>query len=320
MDIAIPMYDRFTALDAIGPYEVLSRLPDAQVTWLAHEPGLVRTDNHMLAIEATAAFEDLPAPDVDRRPRRHRHARPARGRAAAHLAARRARDVHVDDVGLHRLAAARRRRDPRRRPRDDALARARDARRARRDPDRRARRLRRQDRHRGRRLVRHRHGPRARGPDRRRPLRPGDPAAHRVRPPAAVRRGLDREGRPGPHRPRARARGELQVMRSVSVTELGPLAVRADDRERQAVARACAASSSRSGAGRCRRGAPCARAPMTRTSAVQRRVRGDAGLALAAAALQPGDDDLELPGGRGLQPQRRPACRGGPWCGPGARR
>lgn len=64
MDIAIPMYDRFTALDAIGPYEVLSRLPDARVTWLAHEPGLVRTDNGMLAIQATAAFEDLPAPDV----------------------------------------------------------------------------------------------------------------------------------------------------------------------------------------------------------------------------------------------------------------
>ena len=64
MDIAIPMYDRFTALDAVGPYEVLSRLPEARVTWLAHEPGLVRTDNHMLAIEATAAFEDLPAPDI----------------------------------------------------------------------------------------------------------------------------------------------------------------------------------------------------------------------------------------------------------------
>jgi putative intracellular protease/amidase len=64
MDVAIPMYDRFTALDAIGPYEVLSRLPGARVTWLAHEPGLVRTDNGMLALEATAAFEDLPAPDV----------------------------------------------------------------------------------------------------------------------------------------------------------------------------------------------------------------------------------------------------------------
>src|SRR2546423_14614838 len=58
------MYDGFTALDAIGPYEVLSRLPDARVTWLAHEPGLVRTDNAMLALEATARLEDLPHPDV----------------------------------------------------------------------------------------------------------------------------------------------------------------------------------------------------------------------------------------------------------------
>jgi putative intracellular protease/amidase len=64
MQIAIPMYDRFTALDAIGPYEVLSRLPEAQVTWLAHEPGLVKTDNQMLALEATARFEDVPDPDI----------------------------------------------------------------------------------------------------------------------------------------------------------------------------------------------------------------------------------------------------------------
>ena len=64
MNIAIVLYDRFTALDAIGPYEVLSRLPDARVTWLAHEPALVRTDNGMLALEATARLEDLPQPDV----------------------------------------------------------------------------------------------------------------------------------------------------------------------------------------------------------------------------------------------------------------
>jgi putative intracellular protease/amidase len=64
MDIAIPLYDRFTALDAVGPYEVLSRLPGARVTWLAHEPGLVRTDRRMLSIGADAAFEDLPHPDV----------------------------------------------------------------------------------------------------------------------------------------------------------------------------------------------------------------------------------------------------------------
>jgi putative intracellular protease/amidase len=64
MNIAIPLYDRFTALDAVGPYEVLQRLPGASVTWLAHEPGVVRTDTGMLGIEATAAFEDLPDPEI----------------------------------------------------------------------------------------------------------------------------------------------------------------------------------------------------------------------------------------------------------------
>jgi putative intracellular protease/amidase len=64
MRIAIPLYDRFTALDAVGPYEVLSRLPGASVTWLAHEPGVVRNDQRMMGIEAQAAFEDLPDPEI----------------------------------------------------------------------------------------------------------------------------------------------------------------------------------------------------------------------------------------------------------------
>ena len=64
MKVAIPLYDRFTALDAVGPYEVLSRLPGASVTWLAHEPGVVRNDQRMMGIEAQAAFEDLPDPEI----------------------------------------------------------------------------------------------------------------------------------------------------------------------------------------------------------------------------------------------------------------
>jgi putative intracellular protease/amidase len=64
MDIAIPIFPRFTALDAIGPYEVLSRLPGARVHFLAAEPGPTRTDNGMLALTADRAFADLPAPDV----------------------------------------------------------------------------------------------------------------------------------------------------------------------------------------------------------------------------------------------------------------
>ncbi len=42
MDIAIPLYDRFTALDAIGPYEVLSRIPDSRVTFIGTEAGPVQ--------------------------------------------------------------------------------------------------------------------------------------------------------------------------------------------------------------------------------------------------------------------------------------
>ena len=39
MDIAIVLYDRFTALDAVGPYEVLSRLPGANLRFLAASRG-----------------------------------------------------------------------------------------------------------------------------------------------------------------------------------------------------------------------------------------------------------------------------------------
>ena len=64
MQIAIVLYDKFTALDAIGPYEVLSRLPGASVTFVAAEPGPVKTDNGMLTILVEHSLEQLPAPDV----------------------------------------------------------------------------------------------------------------------------------------------------------------------------------------------------------------------------------------------------------------
>ena len=64
MDIAIPLYDRFTALDAVGPYEVLSRLPGSKVTFLAAERGPVRTDNGMLTVLVEHALEELERPDV----------------------------------------------------------------------------------------------------------------------------------------------------------------------------------------------------------------------------------------------------------------
>jgi transcriptional regulator GlxA family with amidase domain len=62
--IAIPVFDRMTALDAIGPYEVLQRIPTFDITFVGHAVGEVRTENAMLGLRADATFEDLREPDV----------------------------------------------------------------------------------------------------------------------------------------------------------------------------------------------------------------------------------------------------------------
>jgi transcriptional regulator GlxA family with amidase domain len=64
MNIAIPIFDRLTALDAVGPYEVLSRMPGATVIFLAAEPGPKRTETEMLALVADRALSELPEPEV----------------------------------------------------------------------------------------------------------------------------------------------------------------------------------------------------------------------------------------------------------------
>jgi putative intracellular protease/amidase len=64
MDIAILIYDGFTALDAVGPYEVLSCLPDAKVHFVAKEPGLKRTHTKALSLSADYKLTDLPNPDI----------------------------------------------------------------------------------------------------------------------------------------------------------------------------------------------------------------------------------------------------------------
>jgi putative intracellular protease/amidase len=64
MDIVILLFDRFTALDAVGPYEVLRNLPGAKVTFVAKQAGPVRTDSGALAITADAAIGDVTSTDV----------------------------------------------------------------------------------------------------------------------------------------------------------------------------------------------------------------------------------------------------------------
>jgi transcriptional regulator GlxA family with amidase domain len=61
---AIPLFPRFTALDAVGPYEVLQRIPSIDVVFVGHRRGEVRTENGMLGVTCDAAFEEVGAPDV----------------------------------------------------------------------------------------------------------------------------------------------------------------------------------------------------------------------------------------------------------------
>ncbi|MEU6322095.1 DJ-1/PfpI family protein [Streptomyces sp. NPDC047009] len=64
MQIAIVLFDRFTALDAVGPYETLGRLPDAETVFVAERSGPVRSDTGALALTADRTLAEVPAPDI----------------------------------------------------------------------------------------------------------------------------------------------------------------------------------------------------------------------------------------------------------------
>jgi transcriptional regulator GlxA family with amidase domain len=64
MQIAIVLFERFTALDAVGPYEILSGLPDARTVFVAERTGPVRADTGFLAITADRTLADVPRPDI----------------------------------------------------------------------------------------------------------------------------------------------------------------------------------------------------------------------------------------------------------------
>src|SRR5258707_2019826 len=64
MQVAIPLFPRFTALDAVGPYEVLQRVPSIDVVFVGHQRGEMRTENGMLGMACDATFDEVRAPDV----------------------------------------------------------------------------------------------------------------------------------------------------------------------------------------------------------------------------------------------------------------
>ncbi|MEM7565953.1 MAG: DJ-1/PfpI family protein [Pseudomonadota bacterium] len=64
MQIAIILYPGFTALDALGPYEVFKMLPGVELRFVAHETGPVETDRGILVVGATHSFAETTAPDL----------------------------------------------------------------------------------------------------------------------------------------------------------------------------------------------------------------------------------------------------------------
>ncbi|MEU8827153.1 DJ-1/PfpI family protein [Streptomyces sp. NPDC048636] len=64
MQIAILLYEHFTALDAVGPYDTLAGLPGAQPVFVAERRGPVRNDSGSLQLVAEATLEEVERPDV----------------------------------------------------------------------------------------------------------------------------------------------------------------------------------------------------------------------------------------------------------------
>jgi transcriptional regulator GlxA family with amidase domain len=65
LEIAILLFDGITALDAVGPYEVLAMVPEAHVRFVATERGAKRSArNGSLALVADHTLSEVPRPDV----------------------------------------------------------------------------------------------------------------------------------------------------------------------------------------------------------------------------------------------------------------
>ena len=64
MKVALVLYPGFTALDVVGPFQVLAAAPGVDTMLVAHQLGSVADDTARCPLVATATFSDVPAPDV----------------------------------------------------------------------------------------------------------------------------------------------------------------------------------------------------------------------------------------------------------------
>jgi transcriptional regulator GlxA family with amidase domain len=64
MQIAIALFPQFTALDAIGPYQVFTNVPGEEVVLVAERRGRLTDENGLLELEVEHTFDDVPTPDL----------------------------------------------------------------------------------------------------------------------------------------------------------------------------------------------------------------------------------------------------------------
>ena len=64
MQIVIALFDRFTALDAVGPHQILHHLSDADVIFAAERVRAVSDESRTLTLQAQASYADVPRPDI----------------------------------------------------------------------------------------------------------------------------------------------------------------------------------------------------------------------------------------------------------------
>ena len=62
--IAIFLYHGVTALDAVGPWEVLSHMPNTEVRFVGKEIGPITTEGGALLLATTHTMAETPAPDL----------------------------------------------------------------------------------------------------------------------------------------------------------------------------------------------------------------------------------------------------------------
>ena len=64
MQVALALFPGITALDIVGPYEVIQRVPSLEPVFVGEQRGPVRAETTGLGLIVDATFDEVPAPDV----------------------------------------------------------------------------------------------------------------------------------------------------------------------------------------------------------------------------------------------------------------